>query len=119
MRIIIQSTAHNSIDSLFDYLSNYSIKNAIDTIEEIYSRIYNLEFFPYIGREIPEIADERFRELIYRKTRQSTYRIMYYISKKKNVLFVFEIVNRKQDFYKILKLHNYFKNYHNLWIKSH
>ena len=42
MQIIIQDTAHNSIDNTFEYLSNYSIQNAIETTEEIYSKIYDL-----------------------------------------------------------------------------
>ena len=91
MRIIIQSTAHNSIDSLFDYLSNYSIKNAIDTIEEIYSRIYNLEFFPYIGREIPEIADGRF--------------VNWYIVRPGNLLIELCIIYlKRQTFFMFSKL---------------
>lgn len=80
MKIIVQDTAHNSINSIFEYLSNYSIKNAIETIEGIYSRIYDLESSPYIGRYIPEMWDKRFRKLIYRKNKRSRYRIFYYVS---------------------------------------
>ena len=111
MKIIIEDMAHNSIDRIFDYLFNYSIKNAIETIEEIYSHIDYLENSPYIGRYIPEMSDKRFREIIYRKTRHTGYRIMYYISEKSNTIYVFNIMNSKQDFIRILKLHNYFKNY--------
>ena len=70
-----------------------------------------VEDSPYIGRYIPEIEDKRFRELIYKKTRHSIYRIMYYISEKSNTIYVFNIMNCKQDFYRILKRYNYFKNY--------
>ena len=95
MKIIIEDMAHNSIDNIFDYLFNYSIRNAIETIEEIYSKIEILENFPYIGRYIREMSDSRFREIIYRKTRHSGYRIMYYISEKSNTIYIFNIMNSK------------------------
>ena len=48
MKVIVQNTAHNSIDSIFEYLSNFSIKNAIETIERIYDCIYHLEKYPFM-----------------------------------------------------------------------
>ena len=86
MQIIIQDTAHNSIDNTFEYLSNYSIHNAIETTEEIYSKIYDLENYPYIGNYISEVTD--------------TIHILY-------------IANCKQNFHLILKQNNYFSNYLN------
>lgn len=112
MKVIIQNTAHNSIDSIFDYLSNYSIKNAIETIEGIYDRIYSLENSPYIGIYVPEIYDKHFRELIYKKNKKSVYRIVYYISESNGIIHIISIINCKQNFIKFLKLHNYFKNYY-------
>lgn len=110
MRVIIQNTAHNSIDSIFDYLSNYYIKNALETIEEIYAHIYDLENSSYIGRYVPELRDKNFRELILKKTKQSGYRIIYYISEFTNTIYVIDILNCRKDFNAFLKLHNnYFK----------
>ena len=60
------------------------------------------------------MKDKRFRELIYKKTKQSGYRIMYYISEKSDTIFVFNIMNSKQDFIRILKKNNYFNNYINI-----
>lgn len=57
MKIIIEDMAHNSIDSIFDYLFNYSIRNAIETVEEIYSHIDYLESSPYLGRYIPDFKN--------------------------------------------------------------
>lgn len=65
MKVIVQNTAHNSIDSIFEYLSNFSIKNAIETIERIYDCIYDLEKYPFIGKYIPEIWDKNFRQIIF------------------------------------------------------
>lgn len=50
MRIVISDEAHNDIDSIFKYISLDSLKYANKTIEDLYSRIANLENSPYIGR---------------------------------------------------------------------
>lgn len=112
MRIIIQNTAHNSIENIFEYISKYSMKSAIETIEGIYTYIYELGSSPDIGRYIPEIRDKNFRELIYRKTKHSRYRIIYYISKSRNKIYIINIINCKQNFIRILKIHNFFKNFY-------
>lgn len=111
MKIIIQDTAHDSIESSFDYLSLYSIKNSLETIDGIYNYIYSLENSPYIGRYLPEILDKHFRELIYRKSRTQQYRIIYYVSELKETIYILSVANFKQDFNRILKIHNYFNNY--------
>ena len=110
MKVIMQGLAHESLESLYEYLANYSTKNAIETTEAIYNRIENLKSFPYTGRYIPEIPNKRFRELIYRKTQHSVYRIIYYISEINQTIYVIYIFNSKQDFQGLLKLHNYFNN---------
>ena len=112
MQIIMRDMAHNAIDNIFEYVANYSVKNAMDTIDGIYEHIYYLEDFPYIGRCVDEIPGKCFRELIYRKTKKSVYRIIYYVSEKNEKIYINNIINCKQDFKTFLKLHNYFKNYY-------
>ena len=114
MRVTIEDLARECLDDIFYYNAQYSARNAIETDIMITQYIQDLEDSPYIGRCIPEIADNRFREIIYKKTQKSGYRIMYYISKNSNTIFVFNIINSKQDFIRILKLHNYFNNYFNI-----
>lgn len=113
MRVQVDSLAQQGLIDIYYYNYQYSIENAIETNEYILNHIDKLENFPYIGRYIPEMLDKRFREVIYRKTRYSGYRIMYYISEKSETIYVFNIINCKQDFNRILKLHNYFNNYFN------
>lgn len=113
MKIIVEDLARQSIDNIFYYNMKYSLKNAIDIDKDIGFYIDNLANFPYIGRYIPEMSNKRFREIIYKNTRNSGYRIIYYISEKSNTIYVICIINNKQDFRNILKLHNYFKNYYN------
>ena len=113
MKVIVEDSAKENILNIFSYNSRYSIKNAIETNKDIQMYINNLAAYPFIGRYIPEMSDIHFREIIYRKTRHSGYRIMYYISEQKNTIYVLNIINSKQDFNSILKLHNYFNNYFN------
>lgn len=67
MNVIVEDLAKKCIDNIFYYNMQYSLKNAIETDENISKYIYSLENSPYLGRYISEISDKRFRELIYRK----------------------------------------------------
>lgn len=110
MKIIIENSAKKSLDDIFYYNMQYSLKNAIYIDYSITQQIKKLAENPYIGRYIPEIQDKHFREIIYRNSRKNIYRIMYYIYDFKNIIHVFNIINSKQNFNQILKIHNYFKN---------
>lgn len=111
MKVIIEDSAKKCLNDIYYYNMQYSSKNAIETDLNIIRYIQGLEDFPYIGKYIPEMSDDRFREIIYKKTRQSIYRIMYYISEITNTIYIINIISSKQDFKCILKLHNYFNNY--------
>lgn len=111
MQVLVEDLAKQQLIDIYYYNYQYSLKNAIETNKNIMAHIDNLKDSPYIGRYISEMSDKHFREIIYRKTRYSGYRIMYYVSEKSNTIYVFNIMNSKQDFNRILKLHNYFKNY--------
>lgn len=113
MKVLVENLAKQQLIDIYYYNYQYSLKNAIETNKNIIERIDSLEYSPYIGRYIPEMSDKRFREIIYKKTMHSGYRIMYYISEKSNTIYVLSIINSRQDFKRILKLHNYFNNYFN------
>lgn len=111
MKVIVEDSAKKSILDIFSYNSKYSTKNAIAVIKNIQLYINDLINLPNIGRYIPEMSDKHFREIIYMQNRHSGYRIMYYISSNNNTIYVFNVMNSKQDFNKVLKLNNYFKRY--------
>ena len=113
MKVQIENLAQQELIDIYYYNYQYSLKNAVETDKNIRLLIHDLKNSPYIGRYIPEMSDERFREIIYRKAKHSIYRIMYYISEKNNTIYVFSIINTRQNFNHILKLHNYFNNYFN------
>ncbi len=113
MKILVENLAKKQLIDIYYYNYKYSLKTAIDTSKNIMARINKLKDSPYIGRYIKEMSSKSFREIIYRKTRHSGYRIMYYISEKSNTIYILSIINSRQDFKAILKLHNYFNNYFN------
>ncbi len=113
MKIVVDDLAKQSLIDIYYYNYQYSLRNAIETNRNILFRIHALENSPYIGRYIPEISDKHFREIIYKNLRHYGYRIMYYISENTDTIYIFNILNSKQDFNRILKLHNYFNNYFN------
>lgn len=113
MKVVVDDLAKQSLIDIYYYNYQYSLKNASETNRNILFRIHDLENSPYIGRYIPEMSDKRFREIIYKSSRHSGYRIMYYISENTDTIYIFNILNSKQGFNRILKLHNYFNNYFN------
>ena len=41
MKIIIENSAHNSIESIFEHFLKYSTQKAIQTTENLYSYLYS------------------------------------------------------------------------------
>jgi len=75
--IKIQRSAKNDLKEIYQYIRKDSEYYASKTIIEIKKHIYNLRFFPYSGRKIPEINQQNFLEIIYKN-----FRIMYKIESK-------------------------------------
>ena len=103
MQILISNEAHEDISSIFEYISRDSIKYANETLENIYSRIYELSNSPYLGRLVPELSGNYFRELIYKN-----YRIVYDFSEDSNTIYIHFVVHSKRNFKSFYK--SYIKN---------
>ena len=114
MQIIIDDLAKKSIIDIYYYYYQYSPKKAIQINKNIFSHIHYLETSPYLGRFIPEMKNKQFREILYKASKYSYYRIMYYISENSKKIYIFNVISTKQNFNQILKFHNYFNNYFNL-----
>ena len=93
MNVVVNDLAKQSRIDINYYNYQYSLRNAIETNRNILFRIHDLEDSPYIGRYIPEMSDKRFREIIYKSSRHSRYRIMYYISENTDTIYIFNILN--------------------------
>lgn len=111
MNVIVEDMARECLDNIFYYNIQFSYENAIEIDSDILDYIDYLEHSSYIGQYVSEISDKHFRELLYRKSKHTAYKIIYYISEKTNNIHIIYIYNCKQDFTRILKIHNYFKNY--------
>lgn len=70
MKIVIEDTAKEDIDDIFDYNAYYSICNATFINQQIEERINGLNIIPYIGKLIPEVSDTHIREMICRINRR-------------------------------------------------
>ena len=111
MNIIVENSANLSMNDIFYYNLKYSLKSAVEIDDNIRSYINDLAESPYIGRYVAEIPDKNFREIIYKRLRQSCYRIIYYVSQFSNTIYVLNVLNGKRDFNQYLKSNNYFKNH--------
>ena len=98
MKIIVETLAKSCLDNIFNYNMQYSSKNALEVDKNIRAQINNLNKFSYLGKLIPEMSDSHFREIIYKKSRHSGYRIMYFVSDYDNSIHIFNIINSKQKF---------------------
>ena len=107
MQVIITNLAKECLYSIYDYNAKFSFKNATETNINILQYISNLEYSPYLGKNLLESSDKQLRELIYKRKRNS-YRIIYYLLEKQEIIYIRFIYNNKQDLKSILKIHNYF-----------
>lgn len=102
MKVIVTQKAKNNLMELFEYNSQISPNYAIRIDKKIRSHIADLQFFPYIGRYIPEIPDKHYRERICEK-----YRIIYFIFEKYNIIFIQYILNVKLDKKRFFEVNKY------------
>lgn len=72
VEVIWTERATKEITNIAEYLEQYSALYASSIVKKLYSKVGVLKQFPKLGRIIPEIQEEKYRELI-----EGNYRIMY------------------------------------------
>jgi toxin ParE1/3/4 len=77
MKIIWSPLAIDRASEIVDYIAQDKPSAAKKWINTVFSKVEQLKSSPEIGRIIPEIKNNQFRELIY-----GNYRIIYRIEKK-------------------------------------
>jgi toxin ParE1/3/4 len=77
MKIIWSPLAIDRASEIAEYISLDKPIAAEKWITTVFSKVEQLASSPEIGRVVPEIGSDRFRELIY-----GNYRIIYCIEKK-------------------------------------
>ncbi|MBN2350748.1 MAG: type II toxin-antitoxin system RelE/ParE family toxin [Bacteroidales bacterium] len=84
VKIIWTKRSLNDLEDIADFIAKDSPKYAKITLEGLIREALRLEKNPLIGRVVPEVNQENFRELIY-----GNYRIIYNHDKGKvNILTV-------------------------------
>lgn len=72
VEVIWTQRATEEITNIAEYIEQYSANYASIIVKKLYNKVGVLKQFPKIGRVIPEMQEERYRELI-----EGNYRIMY------------------------------------------
>ena len=92
MKIIISNDAKSAITDIFHYSYNISFSYARKVVNKIYDAIYDLQYYPYIGRFVPELSDKNYRERIC-----ENYRIIYYVCEMNNTVYILYIFCTRQN----------------------
>jgi plasmid stabilization system protein ParE len=77
MKILWSPLAIERASEIAEYIAQDKPSAAAKWIETVFSKVEQLKFSPEIGRFVPEIRNNQFRELIY-----GNYRVIYRIEKK-------------------------------------
>ncbi len=72
MKIIWSPLALDRLTEISDFISLDKPNAAIDWIDSIFNSVDNLESFPESGRQVPELENKNYRELII-----GNYRVIY------------------------------------------
>ncbi len=93
------SAAKQDLAAIRDYYESSSPSYARTVISKLFGSVTNLKQFPRMGREVPEIEDEAFRELIV-----EGYRIVYLVAgeEEETEVEVLTIAHGRQDLLKKL-----------------
>lgn len=83
-------TAAEDVRLLEDWIARDSLLNAVDFTDRLVGSVDKLVHAPLLGRVVPEFAQERLRELIFRG-----YRIVY--SVEGSVVTILRVVHGARD----------------------
>ena len=90
VKIVWTERSLTDLEDIAGYIAKDSVKYAKITIEKILNEISILENRPLIGRIVPELNDENYRELII-----GNYRILYEHDKIK--ISILTVHNSKRE----------------------
>ena len=74
MHVIWKPQAEKDLEAIEDYFLQVAPDYAEIIVDEIKTRVQQVEEFPRIGRMVPDMYDPAIREVLYRN-----YRIVYYV----------------------------------------
>jgi len=84
-------TAVADLESIRDFISEDSETEAIKFLNEIKKKVLEIPDFPFLGRIVPEMDDEKIREIIF-----GNYRIIFEI--QNDLIKVHTILHQRRQF---------------------
>lgn len=88
--------SRRDLKAIAEYFELSSPRYARYIVQNIYTSITDLEDFPEMGRKVPELDNDNFRERIV-----DGYRVIYLY--QKGLVEILTVVNSRQDLIKHLK----------------
>jgi toxin ParE1/3/4 len=92
-RVVWTGQAKADLQAIEEYYLGVAPAYADVIVEGLLASTNRLRTFPRSGREVPEIADEALREVIYRE-----YRVIYYINEEADRVEVLTVLHSSQQF---------------------
>ena len=89
--VIWVDPAKTDLKAIHDFIASDSKYYAKKVIQDIIDRTNIIETYPMIGRKVPEIDDEKVREIF-----AYSYRILYEIKSEK--IYIIGIIHGRRDF---------------------
>ena len=77
MKIIWSPLAIDKVSEIAEYIALDKVSAAENWVNTVFKKVEQLKLNPEIGRIVPEISKNNFREILY-----SNYRIVYRIEKE-------------------------------------
>ena len=96
MNVYWSDNAEEQLDTIYEYLAQYSEKTALETVDRITQSSIQISSFPLSGREVPEYTIKQIREII-----EAPYRIIYYI--KPDSIEILAVIHGSQNLESIPK----------------
>ena len=91
-QVIWTQPATEEIENIGNYIEEFSEYYASIVVKKLYNEVSLLRVFPLMGRIIPELGEERFRELI-----RENYRIMYEVIDE-DIVLIQRVIHSSMNF---------------------
>ncbi len=92
MKIIWSPTARIKIKKILEYVAEDNPDGALALIDQLEAKVENLKVNPESGRVLPELKNDKFRELVVHKN----YGVIYEINS--DIIEILTIRHFRQDF---------------------
>ncbi len=92
MKIQWAEPAVLDLESIRDYIARDSEYYAAEFVGRILNAVENLSVLPGMGRKVPEIDDNKIREIIF-----NSYRIIYRVDDEKENVLILAVIHAARD----------------------